>query len=57
VTEGKTFDDFSLIIGSPAKAARTLDEDEAELLRHSAAHYVDNWRRYAKGLELIDPRQ
>jgi carbonic anhydrase/acetyltransferase-like protein (isoleucine patch superfamily) len=57
VTEGKTFDDFSLVIGSPAKAARTLDKDAVEVLRHSAAHYVDNWRRYAKGLKQIDPRQ
>jgi len=55
VTEGKTFDDYSLIIGSPAKATRTLDKDAAEGLRRSAAHYVDNWRRYAKGLKRIDP--
>jgi carbonic anhydrase/acetyltransferase-like protein (isoleucine patch superfamily) len=55
VTENKTFDDFSLIIGSPAKATRTLDKETIAVLRHSAAHYVDNWRRYAKGLKRIDP--
>ncbi len=55
VTEGKTFDDYSLIIGSPAKATRTLEKDAADGLRRSAAHYVDNWRRYAKGLKRIDP--
>ena len=27
VTEGKTFDDHSLIVGSPAKAIRTLDKE------------------------------
>jgi carbonic anhydrase/acetyltransferase-like protein (isoleucine patch superfamily) len=55
VTENKTFDDFSLIIGSPAKAARTMDRDAIEELRRSAAHYVGNWRRYASGLKRIDP--
>jgi carbonic anhydrase/acetyltransferase-like protein (isoleucine patch superfamily) len=37
VTEGKTFDDYSLIIGSPAKATWTLETDAAEGLRRSAA--------------------
>jgi len=55
VTEGKSFDDFSLIMGSPAKAIRTLDDDARAVLRFSAAHYVENWRRFAKGLKPIDP--
>lgn len=53
VTEGKTFDDFSLIIGSPARAVRTLDKDAVAGLRRSAAHYVENWRRFARGLKKI----
>ena len=53
VTEGKEFPDFSLIVGSPAKAVRTLDPATAEMLRQSAAHYVANWRRYASGLRRI----
>ncbi len=55
VTEGKTFADYSLIIGSPAKATRTLEKDAAEGLRRSAAHYVEKWRRFATGLKRIDP--
>jgi len=55
VTEGKTFDDHSLIVGSPAKAVRTLDKEAATKLRQSAAHYVDNWRRFAVGIKPIDP--
>jgi carbonic anhydrase/acetyltransferase-like protein (isoleucine patch superfamily) len=54
VTEGKTFDDFSLIIGSPARTVRTLDKDTVEGLRRSAAHYVENWRRFGRGLKRID---
>jgi carbonic anhydrase/acetyltransferase-like protein (isoleucine patch superfamily) len=53
VTEGKTFDDYSLIKGSPARATATLDKEAVEQLRLSAAHYVANWRRFAAGLTLI----
>jgi len=54
VTEGKEFPERSLIVGSPAKAVRTLDEAAVERLRASAAHYVANWRRYAAGLRRIE---
>lgn len=54
VTEGKEFPEFSLIVGAPAKAVRTLDPAAAEALRASAAHYVANWRRFAAGLRRID---
>jgi carbonic anhydrase/acetyltransferase-like protein (isoleucine patch superfamily) len=53
VTEGKEFPDHSLILGSPARAARTLDSGAVASLRMSAAHYVDNWRRFAKGLVAL----
>ncbi len=53
VTEGKEFPDNSLIIGAPAKAVRTLDDAAAARLRQSAEHYVDNARRFAKGLKKI----
>jgi carbonic anhydrase/acetyltransferase-like protein (isoleucine patch superfamily) len=53
VTEGKVFADHSLIVGSPAKPMRTLGADEIAKLRFSAAHYVENWRRFAKGLAAV----
>lgn len=53
VTEGKTFPDNSLIVGSPARAIRALDADAAARLGQAAAHYVENWRRYAAGLAEI----
>lgn len=53
VTEGKEFPDNSLILGAPAKVVRTLDEAAAERLRESAEHYVDNARRFARGLKKI----
>lgn len=53
VTEGKEFPDNSLIIGSPARVVRTLDDAAAQKLRQSAEHYVDNARRFAKGFKKI----
>ena len=54
VTEGKSFPDHSLIVGSPAKAIRTLDEAAIAGLRQSAAHYVAKWKRFAGGLRPIE---
>ena len=53
VTEGKEFPDNSLIVGSPAKVTRTLDEAAAAKLAQSAEGYVANARRYAAGLKKI----
>lgn len=54
VTEGREFPDNSLIVGSPAKAVRELDEVAVAKLIKSAHGYVANWRRYKKGLRRID---
>ncbi|MBM3561634.1 MAG: gamma carbonic anhydrase family protein [Alphaproteobacteria bacterium] len=53
VTEGKEFPDYSLIVGSPAKAIRTLGADARARHLDSAKHYVENGQRYAKGLTPI----
>lgn len=54
VTEGKHFAARSLIVGSPARAVRQLDDRAVAMLKASAAHYTDKARRYAAGLERID---
>jgi carbonic anhydrase/acetyltransferase-like protein (isoleucine patch superfamily) len=46
VTEGKEFPDNSLIVGSPAKAIRTLTDEQVAGLRMNAAHYVVNAARH-----------
>jgi carbonic anhydrase/acetyltransferase-like protein (isoleucine patch superfamily) len=53
VTEGSEFPDNSMILGSPAKVVRTLDEAAATKLRQGAEHYVKNARRFAAGLKKI----
>jgi carbonic anhydrase/acetyltransferase-like protein (isoleucine patch superfamily) len=53
VTEGKEFPDGSLIVGSPARAIRTLDEAAISRLTGSARHYVANGKRFKAGLKAI----
>jgi carbonic anhydrase/acetyltransferase-like protein (isoleucine patch superfamily) len=53
VTEGKEFPDGSMIIGAPAKVVRQLTPEQIEGLRRSAAHYVENARRFRAGLTKI----
>jgi carbonic anhydrase/acetyltransferase-like protein (isoleucine patch superfamily) len=53
VTEGKEFPERSLIVGTPAKLIRTLDDAAVERLRKSAEHYVANGRRFLSGLKLV----
>lgn len=53
VTEGKEFPDNSLIVGSPARIVRTLDERAAAGLRLSAENYVRNWQRFARELRPL----
>jgi len=51
VTEGKAFEARSLIVGSPARAIRTLGDQEVAMLRLSAAHYAEKAAHYAKALK------
>ncbi len=54
ITEGKEIPDNSMVLGAPGKVARTLGADYAEVLKASAAHYVENAKRYAAGLKIIE---
>ncbi|MDR0528443.1 MAG: gamma carbonic anhydrase family protein [Zoogloeaceae bacterium] len=46
ITEGKTFPDRVLIVGTPGKIVRELTDEEVARLEESAAHYVEAARRY-----------
>lgn len=54
VTEGKEFPDGSMILGSPARVVKQLTPEQIEGLRYSAQNYVENARRFKKGLRKID---
>jgi carbonic anhydrase/acetyltransferase-like protein (isoleucine patch superfamily) len=54
VTEGKVFPDRSLILGSPAKVARTLSDDDVAKLKRSAQAYVDKALMFGRDLKTLD---
>jgi carbonic anhydrase/acetyltransferase-like protein (isoleucine patch superfamily) len=51
VTESKQIPDGSLVVGAPAKVIRVLTDEERDGLLQSARHYVQNAKRFAKGLQ------
>jgi carbonic anhydrase/acetyltransferase-like protein (isoleucine patch superfamily) len=51
IPEGKTYPDRVLIVGSPGKVVRELNDEDVVRLLGSAAHYVDNARRYRETLK------
>jgi len=53
VTEGKVIPDNSLVMGQPGKVVRQLDDAAVQSLKWSAAHYVQNWKRYAVGFAPV----
>lgn len=53
ITEGKEIPDGSLVMGSPGKVVRALDEAAMDRLRASARNYQENMRRYRQGLRAL----
>jgi carbonic anhydrase/acetyltransferase-like protein (isoleucine patch superfamily) len=53
VTEGKEFPDHSLIVGMPAKAIRTLTQDDLDRLQNNADGYAQRGKRYRADLKKI----
>lgn len=53
VTENMQIPDNSLVVGSPAKVIRTLDEKTAEMLRQSALHYIEKAHSFKNHLQAL----
>ncbi|WGL17715.1 gamma carbonic anhydrase family protein [Microbulbifer bruguierae] len=54
VTENAEIPDFSLVLGSPGKVVKTLDESMFELLKASSEIYVANGKRFLEELVPIE---
>ena len=53
ITENKEIPNGSLVIGSPGKVIRALNDEAIKSLRKSAEGYVRNAQRYAVGLQIL----
>ena len=53
ITEGKEFPEGSVIVGSPAKAVREIDDKGKAMIARGADVYVRRWKQYAAGLKRI----
>ena len=54
IPEGMEIPDGSLVVGSPAVIKRQLTDVHKKILEASAAHYVQNARRYCEELQAIN---
>lgn len=53
VTENTVIPDGSLVLGSPAKVVKQLDEQTKKMLAEGTAHYVHSGHQYKTDLKLI----
>lgn len=54
VTEGAEIPDGSVVMGSPGKVVKEVTAEQKKMLEHGAQHYVENAKRFAEELEIID---
>ena len=56
VTENKVFPANSLIVGSPARAIRTLTNEQVESIRQSALHYHELAAEYICSTKIVETK-
>lgn len=54
IPEGKIIPDNSLVMGAPGKVVRELSDVQAQVIRGSALHYVENARKHATLMKRVD---
>lgn len=52
IPEGKEIPDGSMVIGSPGKVTKQLNDQQKMFLEMSAMHYVENFKRFKRELVL-----
>ena len=53
VTANMVVPDGAVVLGSPGKIVRSLDQEGRQQLLVTAHHYVENGRRYRHGLQQV----
>jgi carbonic anhydrase/acetyltransferase-like protein (isoleucine patch superfamily) len=57
ITEGKEFPPNALIVGSPARVMRTLDDKAIKMLGAAAQFYIDRAARYRDAFTPVDQKR
>ncbi|AHI29742.1 gamma carbonic anhydrase family protein [Marinobacter similis] len=55
IPEGMEIPDGSMVVGSPGKIKRELNDNQKKMLEMSAEHYVQNGARYLAKLKPCEP--
>ena len=53
IPEGKEIPDNSLVMGAPGKIIKSVSPQQTEVIRMSAIHYVENWKRHQKEMKSL----
>lgn len=53
IPEGKEIPDNSLVMGAPGKVVKDVSEQQLIVIKMSAFHYVENWKRHKAGIRKI----
>ena len=54
IPEGKEIPDNSLVMGAPGKVVKEVSPHQIQVIKMSALHYVENWKRHRASLKRID---
>ncbi|MEM7766072.1 MAG: gamma carbonic anhydrase family protein [Pseudomonadota bacterium] len=54
IPEGKEIPDNSLVMGAPGKVVKEISEVQVQVIRMSAAHYVENARKHRTLMRRVD---
>ena len=54
ITEHTEIPDGQLVMGSPGKVVKALDQATIDMIKAGATHYIDNNKRYREELQLVD---
>lgn len=55
IPEGKEIPDNSMVLGSPGKVVKPVTDAQVQMIKMSALHYIENFKRYQASL-TEDPR-
>ncbi|MBA3069093.1 MAG: gamma carbonic anhydrase family protein [Hyphomonas sp.] len=53
ISEGKEIPDNSLVMGAPGKVIKEVSPQQVQLIKMSALHYVENWKKHQATVKKI----